>query len=99
MPLAGQHESSSDPYGFYSDAKQAWAEQEDIHVAQALCAANLLDYACHDKRRSIPLRSIDRLVGLWPPTCGWWLATLARGVNDQWTQVLLTLILDMDDIH
>ena len=44
------------------------------------------------------------LVGLWPPTCGWWLATLARGVNDQWTQVLLTLILStwmtlIDTIH
>ena len=43
----GQHESSSDPYGFYADAKQAWSEQEDI--ARALCAANLMDYACYDK--------------------------------------------------
>ena len=47
MPLAGQHESSSDPYGFYGDAKQAWADQKDI--ARALCAVDLMDYACYDK--------------------------------------------------
>ena len=53
MPLEGQHESSSDPYGFYADAKHAWAEQEDI--ARALCAMNLMDYACYDKLAVPPI--------------------------------------------
>ena len=52
MVLAGQHESSEDPFGYYAAAKGVW---EDLgHTARALCALNVMDYACWD-RLTVPV--------------------------------------------
>lgn len=48
MKITGQHDSSNDPFGNHAAAKAVWAEQSS-NTARALCALNVLDYACFDK--------------------------------------------------
>ena len=52
MALAGQHESSSDPFGYYAAAKGVWDDRGN--TARAICALNVMDYACWD-RLAVPL--------------------------------------------
>ena len=56
MALAGQHESSSDPFGYYAAAKGVWDDQGN--TAKAICALNVMDYACWD-RLAVPLLCRD----------------------------------------
>jgi len=52
MPLMGQHGSSQDPEGTYAAAKQMWNAQGA--TARAICALQVMDYACFEFENGIP---------------------------------------------
>ena len=47
MRVTGQHGSSEDRRGYYAAAKSVWADGRE--TAHALCALNIMDYACWGK--------------------------------------------------
>ena len=48
MKITSQHDSSNDPFGNHAAAKAVWVDQSS-NTARALCALNVLEYACFDK--------------------------------------------------
>ena len=52
MPIMGQHGSSQDPEGTYAAAKSMWREQGT--TARAICALQVMDYACFEFENDIP---------------------------------------------
>lgn len=57
MQLAGQHETSMDPYGFKRAGETVWAQGGP--TARALCAIHAMDYACWEHLPGIPVLCRD----------------------------------------